>query len=260
MANTTQKNAKVLAIVNQKGGVGKSTTAINLAATLGEAGKQVLLLDIDPQGNTTSGLGVDANELALDIYDVLTNGEKVQHVYVDAPAKNVTLAPASIRLAGAEVELIDLKNREKVLRKALQYQKRKYDYVLIDCPPSLGLLTLNGLVAADAMLIPVQAEYYALEGVSKLLETQAKVQKKLNPGLSIFGVLITMYDRRTRLARDVNKELRAYFGEQVFKTVIPRSVRLAEAPSHGLPITQYSWANKGSSAYKKLAKEVMNRE
>lgn len=255
-----KKSAKILAIVNQKGGVGKSTTAINLAATLGELNKSVLLIDLDPQGNTSSGLGFMQEDLETDIYDTLIDGAKIQKTYLETPAKNVTLVPASIALAGAEIELIKKKNREKILKKALQYQKKKFDYILIDCPPSLGLLTLNGLVAAEAMLIPVQAEYYALEGVGKLLETQEMIKKKLNPQLDIFGLLITMYDRRTRLSRDVNRELRGYFKEKVFKVVIPRSVRLAEAPSHGVPITQYSWTNKGASAYRKMAKEVINRD
>ena len=259
MSETKTNNSKVLALANQKGGVGKSTTAVNLAATLSDLGKKVLVIDLDPQGNSTSGFGIDKDELDADMYDVLLNDVKIQDIFVCPDIESITVAPSTIQLAGAEVELVDKKFREKLLKKAIKYQKKKFDYILIDCPPSLGLLTLNGLVAADSLLIPVQAEYYALEGVSKLLETQEMVKEKLNPSLDIFGVLITMYDVRTRLSRDVNRELRSFFGDLVFKTAIPRSVRLAEAPSHGIPITQYAWANKGATAYKRLAKEVIAR-
>ncbi|MDJ1122804.1 AAA family ATPase [Olsenella sp. YH-ols2217] len=256
---TEDTKTQVLAIINQKGGVGKSTTAVNLSAALGEAGKTVLVVDLDPQGNTTSGYGIDKDDLDGDIYDALLNDTDFSDVIYETVEENVHLVPATIQLAGAEIELVSKMARENILKNALGDIPESYDYVLIDCPPSLGLLTLNALAASSGLLIPIQCEYYALEGVAKLLETITMVQKSLNPDLEIFGVLMTMYDKRTTLSNQVVDEVRAYFEEQVFDTVIPRSVKLSEAPSHGLPITLYSRMNKGALAYTRLAREVIQR-
>lgn len=254
-----EESTKVLAIINQKGGVGKSTTSINLSATLGEAGKKVLVVDFDPQGNTTSGYGIDKDELEYDIYDALLDDHPLSEIIEDTCEPNVFVVPATIQLAGAEIELVSKIARENILKGVIDQVKDEFDYVFIDCPPSLGLLTLNSLVAANGLLIPIQCEYYALEGVTKLIETMRMVQSRLNPDLEIFGVLMTMYDKRTTLSNQVVEEVRKFFGDTVFETVIPRSVKLSEAPSHGLPITMYTRMNKGALAYTKLAKEVMAR-
>lgn len=251
--------AKKIAIINQKGGVGKTTTAVNLGSYLAREGKKVLLLDLDPQGNSTSGLGYAKEEVKGCVYNVLIDGASVHRIRKETKNKNFHLAPASINLAAAEVELVSQLAREHKLKSALAEVDKEYDIILIDNPPSLGLLTVNGLVAADAVVIPVQAEYYALEGLGQLLVTIKKVRSSLNPNLDLLGVLITMYDKRTLLSKQVEDELKKHFGGRVFDTVIPRSVRLAEAPSHGKAISDYDKFSKGAFAYKALAKEVIKR-
>lgn len=250
---------KVIAIINQKGGVGKSTTAINLAAALGEMNKQVLLVDLDPQGNSSSGLGIEKYSIENCIYDVLLNDVPIEEVIIPDVCTGLDVAPATINLAGAEVELVSEMARENRLKDAVGSLRGKYDFVLIDCPPSLGLLTVNALVAADKLLIPIQCEFYALEGVTKLLDSMKRVKSRLNPTLDIYGVLLTMFDNRTLLSKQVVDEVRGYFGKLVFNTTIPRTVKLSEAPSFGQPITQYDPRGKGSIAYIELAKEVISR-
>lgn len=250
---------KILAIINQKGGVGKSTTAINLSAALGEMGKQVLLVDLDPQGNASSGLGIEKAAVSHCIYDVLLDDVPIENVIIPDVCPGLDVAPATINLAGAEVELVSEMARENRLKDAVCSMRGRYDYILIDCPPSLGLLTVNAFVAADKLLIPIQCEFYALEGVTKLLESMKRVKTRLNPSLDIYGVLLTMYDNRTTLSRQVVDEVRAYFGKIVFNTLIPRTVKLSEAPSYGQPITQYDPRGKGSISYIELAKEVISR-
>lgn len=250
---------KIMAIINQKGGVGKSTTAINLSAALGEMGKQVLLVDLDPQGNSSSGLGVEKSQVQNCIYDVLLNDVPVEEVIIPDVCEGLDLVPATINLAGAEVELVSEMARENRLKDAIGTLRGKYDYIFIDCPPSLGLLTVNALVAADKLLIPIQCEFYALEGVTKLLDSMKRVKTRLNPTLDIYGVLMTMYDGRTTLSRQVVEEVRSYFGRLVFETLIPRTVKLSEAPSFGQPITLYDPSGKGAQSYMSLAKEVIAR-
>ena len=250
---------KVMAIINQKGGVGKSTTAINLSAALGELGKQVLLVDLDPQGNSSSGLGIEKSQVHNCVYDVLLNDVAIEDVIIPDVGEGLDLVPATINLAGAVVELVSEMARENRLKDAVGSLRGKYDYVFIDCPPSLGLLTVNALVAADKLLIPIQCEFYALEGVTKLLDSMKRVKTRLNPTLDIFGVLLTMYDGRTTLSRQVVEEVRSYFGKTVFTTLIPRTVKLSEAPSFGQPITQYDPSGKGAQSYVNLAKEVVQR-
>ena len=248
--------SNVIAIINQKGGVGKSTTAINLAAALGDLGKRVLVVDFDPQGNATSGFGVDKDSLERDVYDTLMNNVSIEDVVVSSPVEGVSVAPATIQLAGAEIELVSVMARESVLRYVLEPVRDSYDYIFVDCPPSLGLLTVNALVAADSLLVPIQCEFYALEGLSKLLESMRMVKGRLNPALDIFGVVMTMFDARTTLSRQVVEEVRDFFGSKVFNTIIPRNVKLSEAPSHGLPINLYDPRSKGALAYAELAEEV----
>ena len=250
---------KIIAIINQKGGVGKSTTAINLGAALGEMGKQVLLVDLDPQGNCSSGLGVEKSLIQQCIYDVLLNDVPLEEVIIPDIAEGLDIAPATINLAGAEVELVSEMARENRLKDAVGGMRGKYDFILIDCPPSLGLLTVNALVAADKLLIPIQCEFYALEGVTKLLESMKRVKSRLNPTLDIYGILLTMYDSRTTLSKQVVDEVREYFGRLVFATPIPRTVNLSEAPSFGQPITQYDPKGRGALSYIELAKEVIAR-
>ena len=250
---------KVMAIINQKGGVGKSTTAINLSAALGELGKQVLLVDLDPQGNSSSGLGIERSQVHNCVYDVLLNDVAIEDVIIPDVGEGLDLVPATINLAGAEVEPVSEMARENRLKDAVGSLRGKYDYIFIDCPPSLGLLTVNALVAADKLLIPIQCEFYALEGVTKLLDSMKRVKTRLNPTLDIFGVLLTMYDGRTTLSRQVVEEVRSYFGKTVFTTLIPRTVKLSEAPSFGQPITQYDPSGKGAQSYVNLAKEVVQR-
>ena len=250
---------KVIAIINQKGGVGKSTTAINLSAALGEMGKQVLLIDLDPQGNSSSGLGVEKNRVSRCIYDALLNDIPLTDIIIPDVSKGLDVVPATINLAGAEVELVSEMARENRLKDAIGPMRGRYDYVFIDCPPSLGLLTINALVAADKLLIPIQCEFYALEGVTKLLESMKRVKSRLNPTLDIYGILLTMYDSRTTLSKQVVDEVREYFGRLVFATPIPRTVKLSEAPSFGQPITQYDPKGRGALSYIELAKEVIAR-
>ena len=250
---------KIIAIINQKGGVGKSTTAINLGAALGEMGKQVLLVDLDPQGNCSSGLGVEKSLIQQCIYDVLLNDVPLEEVIIPDIAEGLDIAPATINLAGAEVELVSEMARENRLKDAMGGMRGKYDFILIDCPPSLGLLTVNALVAADKLLIPIQCEFYALEGVTKLLESMKRVKSRLNPTLDIYGILLTMYDSRTTLSKQVVDEVREYFGRLVLATPIPRTVKLSEAPSFGQPITQYDPKGRGALSYIELAKEVIAR-
>ncbi|WP_439710055.1 ParA family protein [Adlercreutzia caecimuris] len=252
-------NTKIVAIINQKGGVGKSTTAINLAAALGEMGKQVLLVDLDPQGNCSSGLGIEKSLIQQCIYDVLLNDVPIEDVIIPDITEGVDIAPATINLAGAEVELVAEMARENRLKDAVGSMRGRYDFVLVDCPPSLGLLTVNALVAADKLLIPIQCEFYALEGVTKLLESMKRVKSRLNPTLDIYGILLTMYDSRTTLSKQVVDEVREYFGRLVFSTPIPRTVKLSEAPSFGQPITQYDPKGRGALSYIELAKEVISR-
>lgn len=252
-------NTKIVAIINQKGGVGKSTTAINLAAALGEMGKQVLLVDLDPQGNCSSGLGIEKSLIQQCIYDVLLNDVPIEDVIIPDITEGVDIAPATINLAGAEVELVAEMARENRLKDAVGSMRGRYDFILVDCPPSLGLLTVNALVAADKLLIPIQCEFYALEGVTKLLESMKRVKSRLNPTLDIYGILLTMYDSRTTLSKQVVDEVREYFGRLVFSTPIPRTVKLSEAPSFGQPITQYDPKGRGALSYIELAKEVISR-
>lgn len=247
----------IVAVLNQKGGVGKTTTTINLAAYLAKNGRSVLVCDIDPQGNTTSGLGVDKQQLDTTLYDVLFSGVEPDNAIKEVGSKGLFLLPSNATLANAEVELVELARREYRLK--LSLEKLEYDYILIDCPPSLGLLTVNALTAADEVLIPVQAEYYALEGLSQLLSVISNVRQGLNSNLDILGVVITLYDNRTSLSEQVKNELERHFGAKVFKTVIPRNVRLAEAPSFGKTIDDHDKWSKGARAYKALAKEVEKR-
>ena len=249
----------VIAIINQKGGVGKSTTSINLSAALGEMGQKILLIDLDPQGNSTSGLGIDKAGMEKCIYDVLLNDEPIEGLIIDTECENLFLVPATINLSGAEVELVNTMSRETRLDDAVKELKKDFDFIFIDCPPSLGLLTINALTAADSLLIPIQCEFYALEGVSKLLDSMKLVKKRLNPELEVFGVLMTMFDSRTTLSKQVVDEVEGYFGDKVFDTFIPRTVKISEAPSFGLPITQYDPSGKGAQSYKDLAVEVMLR-
>lgn len=250
---------RVMAVINQKGGVGKSTTVINLAASLAELKKKILIVDFDPQGNASSGFGIEKEELEGDIYDVILQDEPIENIIQDTCVKSVFVAPATIQLAGAEIELVSKMSREGCLKRAMEGIVEEFDYILIDCPPSLGLLTINALCAADSLLIPIQCEYYALEGVTKLLESMRMVQKSINPDLEIFGVVLTMFDTRTTLSKQVEDEVRKYFGNKVFKTVIPRNIKIAEAPSYGQPVNIYARVSKGALAYGKLAKEVTRR-
>ncbi|RJQ31884.1 MAG: ParA family protein [Actinobacteria bacterium] len=249
--------SNIIAIVNQKGGVGKSTTAINLSACLSELGKKVLLLDLDPQGNTTSGLGLNKNQRQKCIYNALIDNQPIDSLVEKTDFSNLGLVPATISLAGAEIELVTALSRENKLKNAIEESKNNYDYMIIDCPPSLGLLTINALTAAKQIIIPIQCEYYAMEGLSKLTETIKLVRANLNPNLEIAGVLMTMFDARTNLSKEVVKEVRDFFSDKVYKSIIPRSVRLSEAPSYGQPIITYDSSGTGAIAYRDLAKEVI---
>ena len=248
---------KIIAVVNQKGGVGKTTTAVNLTAALHDLGKKVLLCDFDPQANATSGIGLEKRKIKHSVYDVTINGTPVEQAIVHTDFGDVL--PSSADLAGAGVELIGTDNRERQLAKALDQVKDHYDAILIDCPPSLELLTLNGLCAADGILVPVQCEYYALEGLSDLMSTLRMVKRRLNPSLEIFGVVLTMFDGRTNFSTQVAQEVRRHFPGKVFAAVVPRNIRLAEAPSHGLPVTAYDRSSRGAVAYKALAEEFAKK-
>lgn len=249
--------SKVIAVFNQKGGVGKTTTNVNLSACIAVRGKKVLVVDIDPQGNTTSGLGIDKKELKKTIYDVLIGTAKAEEVITQTAVENLSIIPSSVQLAGAEIELTGFEEREKMLKKALEGIRDEYQYVFIDCPPSLGLLTINALTAADSVLIPIQCEYYALEGVSQLMNTIWLVQRGLNPDLKVEGVVLSMFDGRTNLSIQVVDEVKRYFKGMVYTTIIPRNVRLAEAPSYGVPILMYDPKSKGAEAYEELADEFI---
>jgi len=251
---------KIICIANQKGGVAKTTTAVNVGASLALMGQPVLLVDIDPQGNASSGLGIDKTKLERCIYDVLINDVPAEKVLISTEIRNLDLLPSTIQLAGAEVEMVSLMAREQILKRALAPLKERYQYIIIDCPPSLGLLTLNALAAADSVLIPIQCEFYALEGVGQLMNTIQLVQKHLNPNLKIEGVLLTMFDARLNLSIQVVDEVKKVFGNKVYKNIIPRNVRLSEAPSHGIPVVIYDPKSRGSEAYRELAKEVMGIE
>lgn len=248
--------AKVISIANQKGGVGKTTTAVNLSACLAQKDKRVLLVDIDPQGNATSGLGIESKKGAS-IYNVLIDGATMSHTICNTMIKKLDICPANIDLAGAEIELVSMVSRETRLKDAIDEVKESYDYIIIDCPPSLGLVTLNSFTASNSVLVPIQCEYYALEGLGQLMNTIKLVQKHLNKELEVEGVVLTMFDPRTNLSNQVASEVEKYFGNKVFQTIIPRNIRLSEAPSHGLPITLYDEASKGAETYKKLADELL---
>ncbi len=247
---------KVISVANQKGGVGKTTTTVNLATLLAKKGKKVLLIDTDPQGNATSGLGI-TKELELSVYDILIGETTFNEVIQETTIKNLKVCPSNISLAGAEVELVSMMSREQRLKTKLDEIKDQYDYILIDCPPSLGLITLNAFTASDSVLIPVQCEYFALEGLGQLLNTVNLVKKHLNKSLEVEGALLTMYDARTNLSNQVVKEVKKYFEDKVYKTVIPRNVRLSEAPSYGMPISIYDPRSKGAKAYEKFTKELL---
>ena len=250
---------KIIALANQKGGVGKTTTTVNLGTILAKKGKKVLLIDADPQGNATSGLGVE-KEVETSTYDILVNETSIEETIQKTMIKNLKVCPSNMNLAGAEVELVSMMSREQRLKEKLDEIKNKFDYILIDCPPSLGLVTLNAFTASDSVLIPVQCEYFALEGLGQLLNTVNLVKKHLNKNIQIEGALLTMYDIRTNLSNQVVKEVKKYFWEKVYKTVIPRNVRLSEAPSYGMPITEYDPKSKGAKSYLKFAKEFLSKK
>jgi len=247
---------QVISIANQKGGVGKTTTAINVSTILAKKNKKILLIDADPQGNATSGVGLEKN-VEKSVYDILINDLSINEIILDTSIKNLRVCPANINLAGAEVELVSQMSREQRLKEKLDEVKDEYDYIFIDCPPSLGLVTLNAFTASDSVLIPVQCEYFALEGLGQLLNTVNLVKKHLNKNLEIEGAVLTMYDMRTNLSNQVVKEVQRYFGDKVYKTVIPRNIKLSEAPSYGMPISMYDPKSKGSRAYERLAKELL---
>ena len=249
---------KVISIANQKGGVGKTTTAVNISTILAKKGKKVLMIDTDPQGNASSGLGID-KDVNFSVYDVIINDVEIENTVQKTMVKNLEVCPSNINLAGAEVELVSMMSREHRLKEKIDNQKDKYDYIIIDCPPSLGLITLNAFTASDSVLIPVQCEYYALEGLGQLINTINLVKKHLNKDLTIEGALLTMFDIRTNLSNQVVKEVNKYFENKVYKTVIPRNVRLSEAPSYGMPISVYDPKSKGAKSYEKFAKELLKK-
>lgn len=250
---------KIIAIVNQKGGVGKTTTAVNLAAGIGLAGKKVLLVDADPQGNTTSGYGISKKDGAPSSYELLIGKARVEGTIVTTAYKNVDVIPASMNLAAAEVDLIEIERRESQLKIGLSPVREKYDYIFIDCPPSLGLITINALNAADSVLVPIQCEYYALEGLSQLMTSVRQVKRLYNPTLEIEGIVLTMFDGRLNLTQQVVGEIKRFFADKLYKTTVPRAVRLSEAPSYGMPIQYYDKRSKGTDAYNSLAKEFLKR-
>ena len=251
---------KVVAVFNQKGGVGKTTTVVNLAAALGAKGKKTLLIDVDPQGNSTSGVGIDKSEVEYSTYDMLINSVSARAILLETDFKNLDLLPADMNLAGAEIELAELENRNKILKKAIATLVMDYDYIIIDCPPSLGLLSINALVAADTLIVPLQCEYYALEGLSQLVNTVRTVKREYNKHLELEGVLFTMYDSRLKLTQQVVEEVNKYFPNKTYKTMIPRSVKIAEAPSFGKPVIYYEKYSKASFAYKKFTDEFLKKQ
>lgn len=250
---------RIIAIANQKGGVGKSTTAINLSACLGEAGQKVLVIDMDPQGNTTSGLGVEKEEKEDTVYELLLGESTLEECLISLEYKGLTLIPSNVNLAGAEIELIGIENKEFILKDQIDTVKNNYDYIIIDCPPSLNMLTINAMTTADTVLVPIQCEYYALEGLSQLMHTIELVQERLNPDLEMEGVVFTMYDARTNLSLQVVENVKNNLNQTIYKTIIPRNVRLAEAPSHGMPINYYDGKSSGAESYRLLAEEVIHR-
>jgi chromosome partitioning protein len=257
-ARLKKETARVIALANQKGGVGKSTTAINMSASLTEMGENIVLIDVDPQANTTSGLGVNKYEVDKSIYDAIIGKANIKELVLNTSVEGLSLIPSNINLAGAEIELVNMMMREYRLRKVIEPIRNNYDFIIIDCPPALGILTINALVAADEVIVPIQCEYYALEGLGQLMKTIELVKNNLNNNLEISGFVMTMYDSRTKLASQVVEEVKRYFGEKVYKTIIPRNVRVSEAPSYGLPVIFYDPYCKGSLAYKNFAKEVIN--
>jgi len=251
---------KIIAIANQKGGVGKTTTAINLASALGKAGKKVLMIDIDPQGNATSGLGINKRKIEVSTYNLLIADAKIEDVLIRTDYKNLDVLPSNMSLAGIEIELVEMQQRAYRLKQAIAPIKDSYDYIFIDCPPSLGLITLNGLSAAVGLLVPIQCEYYALEGLSQLISTVRQIKRMYNPDIEIEGVLLTMFDSRLNLTGQVVSEVKRHFPDKVYKSVIPRNVRLSEAPSYGLPIQYYEQMSRGAQAYDDLAKEFLSKQ
>ncbi len=250
---------RVIVIANQKGGVGKTTTAINLSASLAEAGNQVLIIDMDPQGNTTSGLGIEKNEVENTIYELLLGQCEIEDCIHDSVCENLSVIPSNVNLAAAEIELIDTEEKEYILKKSLDQIRKKYDFILIDCPPSLNMLTINAMCAGDTVLVPIQCEYYALEGLSQLMYTINLVKERLNSKLEIEGVVFTMYDARTNLSLQVVENVKSNLDQNIYKSIIPRNVRLAEAPSYGMPVLMYDSKSTGAESYRMLAKEVMSR-
>lgn len=250
---------RIIAIANQKGGVGKTTTAINLSACLSEIGQKVLTIDIDPQGNTTSGLGIDKNSVALSVYDMILGECNIEECITETEIENQSLIPSNVNLAGAEIELIGIEEKEYILKRETKKIRDNYDFVIIDCPPSLSMLTVNALAAADTVLVPIQCEYYALEGLSQLMATLRQVKRLYNPNVDIEGVLLTMYDSRLNLTVQVVEELKKYFPQKIYRTVIPRNVRLSEAPSFGQPVMYYDRASKGCAAYEQLTQEFLEK-